>query len=383
MPPDNLHDISYDKALYDWLRRQLFLAYLDARAGKRCTEDEHRYELNSLANTDQLARDILTRSYYPSRGIAFVTHRPVIREIFAAPFRDRVVHHFLFNMNADWWDKRFINDSYSCRVGKGTLYGIMRLAKMIKRVSQNYTRPAYVIKLDIQGYFMSLPRKGLYERIMWGLNRQFPDRSDAPGLLGDIYNICKFLWHRIIYDNPCAGVQRRGSTKSWKELPASKSLFCQPPGQGIVIGNLSSQLLSNIYLDQLDRFVVYNLGYRNYGRYVDDFFLIVDESQYRQALNSIEVISNFLLGIGLTLHPKKRYIQPVSRGVPFLGVVIYPDHIVVDDRLKRNFREAMHLCAQGKKDTDILISYFGHLQHFDAEKLKHRIFHECGWDYHF
>ena len=151
------------------LQLALYVAYLEARkGGKRSTRDEQMFELNADENLKLLRKAILDKTYRPSRSSAHIIYNPVIREIFAATFRDRVVHHLIFDTVYDWWDKRMIEDAYSCRVGKGTLYGIQRLDHHIRAVSHNYARKAYILKLDIQGYFMSLPRRELYERAIWG-----------------------------------------------------------------------------------------------------------------------------------------------------------------------------------------------------------------------
>lgn len=360
----------------DWLLKELFYAYNDARKGKQATTDEYNFEMNAMRNLIQLRDDILNRQYKPSRGIAFVTRKPVIREIFAAPFRDRVVHHFLFNQCADWWDKRLIYDSYSCRAGKGTLMGIQRLAKFIQNVSENYQKETYVIKLDIQGYFMSLPREKLYQQVLWGLDRQF---ANNPAL----HDLCAYVWKEIIFDDPIQGVRRRGSMKDWNDLPKSKSLFCQPPGKGIVIGNLSSQLLSNIYLDQLDRFVKYELGYKYYGRYVDDFFIVVGKEDYEQAKKDVYRIEKFLNKLELTLHPKKRYYQEINRGVDFLGAVIYPGRIVPGKRFAANFYNVATKGISSEKELESIISYLGHGKHMRSHKLNAKIFTKMGWEYRF
>lgn len=350
----------------DWLMNELLRAYLTARKGKRKTLDEHKFEVNDLENLVQLRDDILERRYHPSRGVAFIIRKPVIREIFAAPFRDRVVHHFLYNMVAEWWDRRFIYDSYSCRVGKGTLFGVKRLEKQMRAVSNSYKERAYVIKLDLSGYFMSLSRERLMERIDFGLLRQFSKK-------GPIYEVVRYLWQEVIFDDPIKGVRRTGDLSEWKDLPREKSLFNQEPGRGVVIGNLSSQLLSNIYLDQLDRFVKFELGYRYYGRYVDDFFILVREEDFAQAKRDILAIEKYLEGLELRLHPRKRYIQPIERGVPFLGAVVYPYHTIAGKRLRRNFYEGARLVALGRKDFQTIESYLGHLCHLKGYNLGKRV----------
>lgn len=360
-----------------YLLNQLWRAYIEARKGKRKTVDEHQFELNDMENILLLREDILNHTYKPSRGVAFIIYDPVIREIFAAPFRDRIVHHFLFNICAEWWDRRFIPDSYSCRVGKGTLYGQERLKMHVRSVTNNFTEPAFAVKLDIQGYFMSLERKRLYKRICWGLDRQFGEKK------GRLYYTVKYLWKEIIFDNPIKDVKIRGEKSDWNKLPRTKSLFTQPEGYGIVIGNLTSQLLSNIYLDQLDRYVVHTLGYKHYGRYVDDFYIIVPISQKKQLIRDVDAIEAYLRGLGLVLHPKKRYMQDVKKGVPFIGGVVHTGYMTPTPRVKKRTKAAFVKYATGQTngDSTSVVSYLGHLYHMDSKKFLKTLFDELGWDF--
>lgn len=371
----NKEDKHWMRGFEENLLFQLFVAYLQARrGGKRGTFDEHKFEMYDIENLLRLRDAILSKTYNPSRGTAHIIHNPVIREIFAAAFWDRVVHHFIYNMVYDWWDKHFIYDSYSCREGKGTLFGAKRLAHHIQAVTKNYTREAYVIKLDIQGYFMSLPRQKLYERAIWGLDQQFKDHK------GKMYELLKFLWAQTIFDDPCRGVKKKGWPNDWKDLPDSKSLFKQKSGVGIVIGNLTSQLLSNIYLDQLDRYVTKVLGWKHYGRYVDDFYIVVTEEEKERAIADIALIESFLKGLGLTLHPHKQYIQPVSRGVSFLGIVVYPGRMHPGRRVIKNARKAFCEVAQEVRDVESVVSYLGHMRHTSSRKIISELFKESGLD---
>ncbi len=110
------------------------------------------YESNLLALHD----DIESRTYRIQKSICFINFKPVQREIFAAEFRDRVVHHLIYNYIAPIYEKGFIYDSYSCRKGKGTHFGINRIKKFIRSCSKNYTTDCYILKLDIKGYFMAM-----------------------------------------------------------------------------------------------------------------------------------------------------------------------------------------------------------------------------------
>ena len=348
-----------------WLEDQLYKAYLDARKGKRRTSDEQRFEMVMFEGIQMLAQTILLREYQPRQGIAFIVRDPVVREIFAAPFVDRVVHHFLYNMVAEWWDRRFINDSYSCRKGKGTLYAAQRLQKNILRATRDGTREATGITMDIKGYFMSLDRKRLLERIDWGLERQY---GDDPWLKHTLH----YLWKETIMDDPTGHVELRGDLSAWRDLPASKSLFCQPPGKGIVIGNLSSQLLSNIYLDTFDRYVTLELGYKFYGRYVDDFYIVVEDERREQVLDEIELMRRKLQSMGLTLHPKKTHVQDVRKGIKFVGVMVYKNKIIPGFRMKNNTKKAIHEYLVGRGSAESVQAYLGVIEHFEAGEWMRR-----------
>ncbi len=358
------------------LQAELYLAYLEARVGgKRKTVNEHNFELNADYNLKVLRKQILERTYKPGRSRAHIVFKPVAREIFAASFADRVIHHFLYDHVYEWWDKHFIEDSYSCRLGKGTKYGIERLDHHIRSASQNYKKKVWVLKMDIQGYFISLPRQKLYERAVWGLDQQFKGKKTK------LYRVLKFLWKVIILDDPVKGAKKVGDLRAWRKIPASKSLFKQMAGIGIVIGNLTSQLLSNIYLDQLDRFVKFRLGYKHYGRYVDDFFIVVTEEQLPQLKRDVIAIEKYLKIMGLTLHPRKRFLQESSKGVPFLGAIVYHNHIIPGQRVFKNAKEAFQEVEMGLKGKETVVSYMGHVKHMQSTEFLRLCFEAVGWDY--
>lgn len=365
------------KAMDEALIRMLFLAYKEARrGGKRRTHDEHRFEVNVFENLRNLRKDLDKFRYKPSRSTAHIIYNPVIREIFAAPFRDRIVHHLVFDTVYPWWDKHFIYDSYSCRDDKGTLFGIIRLLYHIRVVSKNFSRPAYVAKFDVEGYFMSLPRKELYERAIWGLDKQFEGRKNTI-----TYRLIRHLWKEIIFDNPVKGARKKGELKGWHILPKRKSLFGQPKGKGIVIGNLTSQLLSNIYLDMLDRYIIFDLGYKHYGRYVDDFYIVVSEEELPQLKRDKKAIAKFLERKKLRLHPNKQLLVEARQGVPFLGAVVYRGYVVPGRRLKRNMLKACREVEMGRRDPVSVLSYMGHMKNLNSNRIEKKIFETVGWKY--
>lgn len=348
-----------------WLDNELWKSYLDARKNKRSTQDEQEFEMLERENLTGLRESIVTGKYKPSRGIAFVNFKPVIREIYAAPFRDRVVHHFLYRMSAEVWDRRFICDSYSCRKGKGTLYGVKRIQKFIKSASKNGRRKAYALQFDISSYFMSLDRRKLFKAVREALQQQFPDFEGNWK-----YDLLLSLWKEVIFDDPTKNVKRRGSWADWKLVPNGKRMDKQKPFKGIVIGNLTSQLLSNLYLSKLDWFITQELGWKRYGRYVDDFIIVVTEEELERAKADKPKIIEFLADLGLKVHPHKTKVVEVHKGVQFLGIVIYPEFAVLAKRFRRSFWQAAVETGMGYRDMESVISYIGLSCHYDTRKLR-------------
>ncbi len=359
---------------FDYLCLLLHKAYAEAKRHKLNTMDLNKFDVNAEENLYRLALAIQTRQYKPQRGIAFVHKNTVYREIVAAPMRDRIVHHAIYDLTADWWDARLSPFSFSCRKGKGTLYGIMTVQRHLKKATHGGRRKAIVFKGDLSGYFMSLPRAALYERAKWGADRQFKDNK----IMREFLN---YLWYETISDDPMDGITYRGKRSDWNLLPESKIMCKQPPGVGIVIGNLTSQELSNIYLDLLDRFITIELGYKFYGRYVDDFVIIVPETQKANLKRDIERIKNFIKSLGLTLHPKKSQLLPAVFGVPFTGARIYEDHIIPSVRLYKNLKKITDQIEHNRISLSSIESYLGHFSHFDTYRLESAIMTDLGWDY--
>ena len=131
----------------------------------------------------------------------------------------------------------------------------------------------------------------------------------------------------------------------------------------------------------MDRYVKRELKYKYYGRYVDDFFIVIPKEELSKAIKDIEKIKEYLYSIDLVLHPRKQYIQNAKRGVPFLGLVIYPNHIVAGKRFKANFYHAMKNYQMGLVDEDSIISYLGYLKNIDGKKLSQKMFELNGFRY--
>ena len=373
-----------DELAIEWLKAdprnmllaELYIAEQQARkGGKRKTYDTHMFEVNLHENLARLRDALWNYTYKPSRGTAHIIFHPVQREIFAAPYPDRVVQHWVVDNIDPWWDHRLIDDSYSCRVGKGTLYGINRLRHHILSASHNLEMPVYIIKLDVTGYFMHIKRSIMCDRVMDGLNRQFANYDNKR------YKILRHAIREIIFDDPVQGVKIQGLLDDWRDLPEDKSLFCQPPGQGMVIGNLTSQDFSNIYMDMLDRFATITLGYKHYGRYVDDFHIVVTEDELPQAKRDIKAIGTFLNGMNLSLNKKKTRIIPWWQGVPFLGMVVRGHAILPGKRVMANFGGAAYKLVGGLGEPESIVSYLGILCHANGGRATEKVFAKVGWEY--
>lgn len=372
------------------LLEDIFRAYYDARQHKRNTRSQLRFELNLERNLIALYHEIGQRRYKVGRSMCFITNIPVKREVFAADFRDRVVHHLLFNYIAPLFERTFIEDSYSCRYGKGTLFGIERLEHHIRSCSDNFRCRCYLLKLDIRGYFMNIDRQRLYDMVIATLDR-FADRKTGRGgtWAEELdYGLVKYLVAEIIFNDPTRNCYINGRRDDWAGLPPSKSLFRTPEGCGLPIGNLTSQLFSNVYLSRLDDFVKRGLREPHYGRYVDDFFLVGRDRKH--LLGLVPRIQAFLENeLGLTLHPNKIYLQSVDRGVNFLGTVVKPYRRYLLDKTKRRINGQVDRLLSARQ-TDIrkltatvnsYLGYMGHLNcHRFTEKLiaRHDRFGELG-----
>jgi len=362
----------------DTLLVDIFQAYYDARKNKRTTASALRFELDFESHLLRLYEDIANRTYKVSRSICFVVTKPLRREVFAGAFRDRIVHHLLFNYISPLFERLFINDSYSCRLGRGTSYGIKRADRFIRSCSENYDKDCYILKLDISGYFMGIDKNILYSKIekVLLLPRY---QADAK------FDISLVLWliQQVIYNNPTLNCLRKGRLEDWNDLPKNKSLFNVEPGKGLPIGNLTSQLFGNIYLNDLDYFIVHTLGCRYYGRYVDDFVIVHRDKKFLKSI--IPCIREYLSNnLTLQLHPKKIYLQHYNKGVKFLGVIIKPYRILIGKRLKGNFYQCIRkwnlkINAGKFSREDIaaflssINSYLGMMKNYNTFNLRKKI----------
>jgi len=374
----SLFDIPQPKIELD----ELFQAYFACRKNKRNTANAIAFEVDYENNLVKLFEEINSGTYQIGRSIAFIVNKPVTREIFAADFRDRIVHHLVISKLNQLFEKQFIYDSYSCRVGKGTHFGIQRIDKFIRQCSKNYTKDCYILKLDLQGFFMSINKNILFAKLEQFITEKYP-QTDKELIL----KLCK----QIIFNDPTKNCIVKGKRNNWNELPNTKSLFHSKPNCGLPIGNLTSQVFANFYMDTFDHYIKHDLGIRYYGRYVDDFVIVHNDKEYLK--NLIPKLSEFLQSeLQATIHPKKIYLQHYSKGVKFIGAVILPNRIYIANRTKGNFFNAIekqNQIARNHKPTkeqqeafqSSMNSYLGIMSHYKSYKLRKKMIFKnlSGW----
>ncbi len=353
------------------LLQQLFIAYYDARRHKRIKNTSLQFELSYESHLFSLYEELVAKTYKPWTTTCFIIHDPVQREIFTWAFRDRVVHHLIYNYIYDIFDTWFIHDAYSCRIGKWIHYGVQRVNHFIRSCSQNYTKECYVLKLDIKWFFMAIDKQILWELLVHRLQAMKEKLSVE-------YEWLLWVVHRVLFHNPLYDIHIQGNKNDWAWLPQDKSLFYSPQNKWLPIGNLTSQLFANVYLHPLDIYIKKTLQCRYYGRYVDDFLIVHHHKEY--LLSCIPRIRDFLQKkLQLTLHPKKIYLQHYTKWVKFLGAYIKPFRIYPNRRTIGNFEKKI-LALQNKPENrdsmkviGVINSYLGLVRHYKSYMIRKKI----------
>lgn len=350
----------------EWISlEEIYNAYYDCCKHKKHTYGYVKYQQNFIMNNYQLYIDLNNLQYQIGLSRTFCVTRPKLREIFCATFRDRIVHHLIANKFNEIIESELTNSAFACRKGKGTYYGINYINKEIKRISNNYTKETWILKCDLQGFFMSIDREFLYNIVKDVLTAKYQ---------GENINNWLWLWKLVITNAPENNCTKTGNLNLWKDLPINKSLFTSN-GKGLPIGNLSSQILANLLLSKLDNFVLNKIGTGGYGRYVDDFILIHNDKTYLKQL--LTEIKYFLRDeLKLVLHPRKIYLQSVQKGVAFIGAYIKPNRIYVNHRIIKGCKRIFKNYKNVKQYIQQINSYLGMLKHFNTKKIRWKLWKE-------
>lgn len=301
------------------------------RKGKRNSANTRLFEVNLYSEIKTLSETLISGTYTPSRSVCFFVTKPKLREVFAADFRDRVVHRLLFDILEPEFERSFIFDSYSNRTGKGTHAAVERLKGFLKKGTRNGKVPFYCLQLDIKGFFMEIHKDILFQIVCKKVKKP------------NLQVLCK----TIIYHDPTQNFVYKGRIPPRETLPPHKTLFHKDKKRGIPIGNLTSQFFANIYLNEMDQFIKRGLSIKFYIRYVDDFLLLSDSKE--SLLDWKRQIIRFL-ETRLRLCLKDEFVEPFSvyDGIDFLGYFVKPGYTLVRKRVVRNMKIALKTCLPAK-----------------------------------
>lgn len=367
--------LTRQQLLYD-----LYVAFEDAARHKHKMSYVVKFERELAENLNALCDDLLTHRYRALPSKCFVVKYPKKREVFAAMFRDRVVHHLYFNYTHQLFERTFIADSYSCIKGRGTLYGVNRLRQHIRQASLNWQERAYAMSLDIRGYFMHINREKLLRIATDSLKKMathkvgLTDEVPIPsGVLltptttwAEIRDIDFLLWltEQIVMLDPMENCIIVGDESDWDDIDHAKCMRFVEKGLALPIGNLTSQLYSNVYLNVFDQFVKRDILCRHYGRYVDDSVMIDPDKEW--LLKQVPKVRDFLADeLGLELHMGKLHIQEIHKGVEFLGTFVKPYRDYVSNKtLERMMGKIQEIDLRNEdKAVRTIDSYLGILSH--------------------
>lgn len=293
--------------------------------GKRSRPDVQLFERKLMENLLALHESLAAMSYKHSPYTAFTVSDPKTRQIHKASVADRVLHRALYRKLHPFFDRQFIADSFSCRLDKGTHKALDRFEHFSREVTRNYHKTAWVLKCDVRKFFASIDQQILLSI----LDRFIIDK-------------------RII----------------WLLERVVRSFSSEVSGVGLPLGNLTSQIFANVYLNVFDQFVKHVLRVRHYVRYADDFVLLSRNRRYLVQL--LLIIGDFLeRELHLRLHPNKIELRTVASGIDFLGWVHFPHHRVLRTTTKRRMIRA----AGEGASVQTLASYRGLLKHGDGYRL--------------
>jgi hypothetical protein len=335
---------------------EVLTAYRECRRTKRAAWTTIEFETDLTSNIVTLTRQLADEQWSPGSLMCFAVTEPKPREIWAARFYDRVVHHVIYQRLRPRFEPRFIRTSFACIPGRGTLAGARWAERAVRSATAGWTRTAWALQLDIVSFFTSIDRAILY--------RQLATRIHEPWLDTAV--------RRVLFHDVTSDVHFPGNPRLLEQVPAAKSLWNTPPGKGLPIGNLTSQFGANVYMDLLDQHVIRELRPRAYGRYVDDLLAI--DTDYRRLAEIRTAITEFAASqLQLTVHRGKTRIINCKAGVDFVGWVIAPHR----RSLRRStVKRANRRITERRADPDELLatvnSYLGMARHGDTNRVRRR-----------
>ena len=320
------------------LRESLQIAYKDCCRGKGSSQQFQDYIPHANEDLDLLTTQLMERTYVPSTSTCFLVRYPKLREVFAAAFRDRIIHHWICLRLVPHFEEININIgdvSHNCRVGYGTKSAVNSVYKAIKDVTYSYGQDGYLFRGDLVGFFMSLPKQRMCNQLIEFAQSQYH---------GDFKNTLLWLIETVVMHRPEQNCMFNSDPKDWVGLAHNKSLFRTGKGKGAPIGNLTTQLFANFYMADFDAYMMDRVkelrakGIRaEYHRFVDDFIFVCSDKKALQWL--IRAAEIKIKSMDLNMHKDKRYIQPTSHGVMFVGTYIKNGRLYLSNRTIGRFRD--------------------------------------------
>jgi len=363
----------------------VFNSYTNCRKSKRGTINALKFEENLEANLRELYSALNNKTYEPGRSVCFTVLNPKPREIFAADFKDRIVHHVIVSALEKIYESIFSEDSFACRKQKGTHKAVRHLQRNMRKVTGSNCgrKRAYYLQLDIRNFFMSIDKSVLFSLIETKVSNYTSWNEEFKQ---DLLWITK----KVIFHDPTINFVQKSSKKVSELVPQHKSLINVEKGKGLPIGNHTSQFFANVYLNELDQFAKKELNCKHYVRYVDDFILLSKSKE--ELLNWFWKIKEFL-ETHLLLNLKNEVkLLPITNGIDFLGYITKPWSIFIRKRVIANFKKRLSITNKELIENKIFFfeknspeektfrssfsSYLGHFKHANNFKLKQQTIKE-------
>lgn len=344
-------------------------AYYTTRKNKRRSADSVEFELHWERNLVRLMNGLEDHTFTPS-AYTFIAKRPRPREVFACEMALRVVHHYIDMRIRPLLESEMTERTFNNRIGYGGVEALNCVISDIYDVSCGFTKDAWIIKMDLKGYFPNANQNIVFRQLSDLVERRYE---------GEDKDLLQFMIMRSVFSYPTRHCYRKSALEKWRDIPDSKSLFKKPDGIGGAIGHLIWQNAMNYYLNDVDHYIVDDCGL-HYVRFVDDMVIVTDNKEC--TLTLIQEIRKRLAVLGCELHDKKFYCQHYTKGVDFIGTHIKLDRVYVNSRNTRNMREAIHQfnrCVSVKKLETFLASmnsYLGFLKGRNAYGIMRNLLKE-------
>ncbi len=303
-------------------------AYYVTRQNKRRSADSVEFELHWERNIARLMSELADHSFAPT-AYTFIASRPRPREVFACEMALRVVHHYIDMRLRPLLEEELTDRTYNNRIGYGGNEAVNQVISDIYEVSKGFTCDAWIIKMDLKGYFPNADQDIVYRQLSGLVERKYK---------GDDKDLLQYMIARSVYSFPARHCYRKSPLWKWQYIEPSKSLFRKPDGIGGAIGHLIWQNAMNYYLNDIDHYILDECGLK-YVRFVDDMVIVTDNKECTLAL--VADIRKRLAALGCELHPSKFYCQHYTKGVEFIGSHIKLDRVYAGNRVIHNARRTI------------------------------------------